>query len=77
MRSDILCKYCCPNDEIMKSYHWEELDNDLGCRSSAYIVPSGDKYTRHTLVVSSKELKFIVADIVLNYCPVCGEKLPE
>lgn len=69
-----MCKYCNPSDERKKNNHWEELDNDLSSVSSAYIVP-GDKYTKHTLVVAND--KCIVADIVLNYCPMCGGKLLE
>lgn len=69
-----MCKYCNPSEERRKKIKWEELDNDLSTRSSAYIVP-GDKYTKHTLVVAAD--KCIVADIILNYCPICGGKLPE
>lgn len=72
-----MCKYCNPNDEIKKNNHWEHLDlNDFETRSSAYIVPA-DKYNRACLVVQSKEINMVVADIVLNYCPMCGAKLPE
>lgn len=72
-----MCKYCNPNEERRKNHNWEHLDlNQFETRSSAYIVPA-EEYTRACLVVLTKDTKMVVADIVLNYCPMCGTKLPE
>jgi hypothetical protein len=73
-----LCKYCNPSDERKKNFNWEHLDleNDLHSKTTAYIVPAIGN-DRACLVFNSGHNDELLVDVVLNYCPFCGEKLPE
>jgi len=75
-----VCKYCNPSDERKKSSNWEDIDlenicleNNLNANTTAYIVPSMENDRASFVINNDKRIVYFV----LNYCPFCGEKLPE